>query len=224
MTRPFKLFGLQRTGTNLLRHLMLENFTVRSVELGTEWKHGWVEDPRRECGGQPVIFIVCVKNPFAWLWSCFEYFGRAAGVDLTVPDTFEKGLSFHEFLHTSAYGFPDPIYRWNIMNRHWLTYLPHCYVVRQEDMLYAERQAVILRNIAAHFQLEAKRPLAGTARRIKADMSVGGMFDRDYYLTRDYLANFRKEDMHWLRRECFWDVELLKRLDYGKCIENTKCG
>ena len=37
---PFKVFGLQRTGTNLMVALLTRNFVVRSLEIGAEWKHG----------------------------------------------------------------------------------------------------------------------------------------------------------------------------------------
>ncbi len=64
---PFKVFGPQRTGTNLMVALLTRNFFVHSLEIGAEPKHGPVEKVERQWNGTPARFVLCVKNPYAWL-------------------------------------------------------------------------------------------------------------------------------------------------------------
>src|SRR5205085_704151 len=123
---PFKLFGLQRTGTNLMQLLLGRNFNTISCESGTEWKHGKVADPARTLHGELLRFILCVKNPYAWLDSCYRYFQRSWRADRTVAPQFKSNptMSFPDFVRSATYNFQSPVHRWNEMNRHWLNELP----------------------------------------------------------------------------------------------------
>ena len=60
---PFKLFGLQRSGTNLMQLLMLSNFQVRSMERSLEWKHGRVRDAHRRVDGIPLRLDSLCQKP-----------------------------------------------------------------------------------------------------------------------------------------------------------------
>lgn len=76
MNPEFKLFGLQRSCTNIVRHLLVQNFHVRSVEEGWEWKHGPVKDI---VSAKPKVFLAhCVRDPYAWLVSSYRWYARVA--------------------------------------------------------------------------------------------------------------------------------------------------
>ncbi len=74
---PFKVFGLRRTGTNLMVALLTRNFFVHSLEIGAEWNHGPVD-------------------------SCFRYFQGSLDADPTVTPQFvtNPSMSFDEFVVT----------------------------------------------------------------------------------------------------------------------------
>src|SRR6185437_7112132 len=143
---PFKVFGLQRSGTNLMVALLTRNFHVHSLEHEAEWKHGPVRMPNRTWNGVPARFILCVKNPYAWVVSCYRYFQRSWQCDPTVAPQFQQNPSmpFDQFLRSPSYGFESPIHRWNQMHRLWLATLPtaRTQVVRQEDQLTQSREVL----------------------------------------------------------------------------------
>src|SRR5258708_8117767 len=150
---PFKVFGLQRTGTNLIRALLTRNFHVGYLEeSATGWKHGPSRIKDTTWNGTPIRFIVCVKNPYAWASSCYRFFRRVYDGDVTMAPQFQRdpSMSFDEFVMTPSYTFETPIHRWNEMNRLWLSTLPteRTLVVRQEDLV--EDQISILQQAEQH--------------------------------------------------------------------------
>jgi hypothetical protein len=189
---PFKIFGLQRTGTNLMAALLTRNFHAESLEKWTRWKHGTAEKPLVRWNGTCVRYIICVKNPYAWLASCFRYFCKARGRDPTLPSQFERhpSMSFDEFITSPSYEFTNPIERWNRMNEHWLGSLPsrHRAVVRHEDILVD--QIPILKQIDR--TLNFSRRTIGL-RRIhrRVDVVPGDLpVERRYYLQREYMLEY----------------------------------
>lgn len=52
MSVPFRVFGLQRSCTNLAGYLCLTNFDLRECEKGLEWRHWYIEQYSREIDGQ----------------------------------------------------------------------------------------------------------------------------------------------------------------------------
>ncbi len=76
---PLRVFGLQRTCTNLVRRGLMENFEVHPLTDGADWKHGPIgRTGWKEWNGQLPRIVVCVRNPYAWLASCYGYFKRCA--------------------------------------------------------------------------------------------------------------------------------------------------
>jgi len=212
---PFKVFGLQRTGTNLIQALMLENFAVRYLtESESGWKHGLpaaafchADDSTR--------FVICVKNPYAWLVSCYRYFRRAEGHDQTAPVEFRRNpaMSFEEFVCRPSYEFDSPVQRWNFMNRCWRMMLPadRTAVVRQEDQLHAQVQ--VLEAIERRFGLTRKHPeLHWTQERIDVNTSSGGEMNREYYLLRQYMVQFSPSLLSNVNRTL--DASLMEMLGY----------
>jgi hypothetical protein len=215
---PFKVFGLQRTGTNLIQALMGENFNVRYLtELETGWKHG---PPTPSCfveQSEPTRFVLCVKNPYAWLTSCYRYFQRSYRRDQTMPRRFQLDpqMSFEEFVLSPSYDFPSPVHRWNLMYRCWLMTLPAQFtaVVRQEDQLLDQARTLSL----IEQQLRLKRrhdTLRVTDRQIDVNTAVRGPMDPDPYLLRSYMGDFSLSLLRQVNR--LLDRNLMDLFGYSK--------
>lgn len=123
-----KIYGLQRSGTNFLSHLINKNFenTKSLVNMGG-WKHGYYHSA--EALGRECHVLAVVKNPYSWLVSMYRYWGpdkqKQIGMDL-------EGVTFSEFVRNRAIferqkGVPylfraaNPVQHWNDMNFHWLS-------------------------------------------------------------------------------------------------------
>lgn len=190
---PFKMFGLHRTGTNLMVALLMRNFSVHSLEIGAEWKHGPVEDPDRCWHDQLWRFLLCVRDPYAWALSCYRYFRRANGSDATVAPQFQSdpSMTFEEFLLTPTYSFDSPLHRWNQMNQLWFDTLPRdrTVLVRHEDLLHD--QIAVLQEIECALRLKRRAiQLQATDEKIDVNASPVGPFNRDYYLDREYMLEY----------------------------------
>jgi hypothetical protein len=190
-TIPFKVFGLQRTGTNLAIASLQANFYVESVESGAEWKHGPVEHPHRTHGGELCRFVLCVRDPYSWLTSCYRYFSSAWDTDPTVCPTFfeNPAMTFSQFLRRPSYSFETPIARWNVMNAKWLDDLPQqrMVLVRLEDQ-FVDKVSV-LRFIEVKLGLTRKLTnLVAINARVDIDVVIDGPMDVSYYRRREYLS------------------------------------
>lgn len=215
---PFKVYGLQRTGTNLMQALMARNFHVRYLtEQATGWKHGPLSEAAMANDGVPTRFIFCVKNPYAWLVSCYRYFRGGYQLDQTLPASFyaDPSMSFEEFLHRPMYEFPTPLHRWNFMNRCWLMSLPEkrTVVARQEDHLQDELQHRLLAEIECKFSLRRRSEhLEVTDRQVDVNTTVKGPVDRDRYLLREYMAEYSPSLLALVNQSL--DHALVSRLGY----------
>ena len=94
-----KQFGLQRTGTNYLRQLLMHNYNARVLTNGGGWKHGRYKVKR--VLGHEVDCVVMTKNLLSWLWSYYKYTGQNG--------------TFVQFVTCGTY-----IEHWNALNGHWL--------------------------------------------------------------------------------------------------------
>lgn len=193
---PVKIFGLQRTGTNLMAALLARNFRVRRLVRGTEWKHGHVRNPSHAWNGTPVRFILCVRNPYSWLLACYRYFTKAVGRDPTLPPQFAQDPppSFESFVTLPSYEFDDPVERWNRMNRHWLKSLPpsRTAVVRLEDQV--DDQIQVLERVQSHLALPRRsNGLRRIERRVDVVPGPRGPIDRADHLDRSYMRHFSPE-------------------------------
>lgn len=212
----FKVFGLQRSGTNLTQALLSKNFHVQYLDShDTGWKHGPLRLDGGLWRGLPVRFVLCVKSPYAWAVSCYRFFQNSRGCDPTMAPQFQKdpSMSFEEFLLTPHYSFQTPIHRWNQMNRLWLATLPsdRTLVVRQEDQLHD--QVLILQ--AAEKKLSLKRRLEELVpidQRVDVDVTVRGAMNRNYYIDRQYLEWYSPCLLE--RVNTFLDPSLMQQLTY----------
>ena len=121
-----KIYGLQRSGTNYITHLLNTNFqNIKVLVNAGGWKHGTYNVPF--CLGREVHCVCMVKNPYAWLRSVYEYWGpnRKKNIGPNLKD-----VSFEDFIKSRAIfekqkGVPflfraeNPIQYWNNMNYHY---------------------------------------------------------------------------------------------------------
>ena len=213
---PFKIVGLQRTGTNLMRALLERNFLARYLdEASTGWKHGPLRSPNGVWDGVAARFILCVKNPYAWAVSCYRYFCRDRGADVTICPHFirKPPETFEEFARSQHYSWPTPFHRWNQMNRLWLSTLPYDRraAVRQEDQL--TDQLGVLRSVERVLGLKRRHPNFDVITRVvDTDARILGPFESEYYLKRTYLEHYRPG----LLREVsgMLDRKLMSELNY----------
>jgi hypothetical protein len=214
----FKMFGLQRTCTNVVRRALLDNFESESLEEGAEWRHGPIgEIAWRERRGQLARVVVCVRNPYAWLVSCFAYFCRYFGREDTICPSFSPGMSFADFVHGGHYRWPSPVDRWNEMNQHWESFVAahplRAAVVRAEDLLGIEDQIRQWTRLEVSLGLVRKvdpadgapRPLIGVRRRVNyLGQATGKEMDFDYFRRERYLAKFDGELLRTVNDRLDW--------------------
>ena len=210
---PVKIFGLQRTGTNLSAALLAKNFHVEVLGEGTGWKHGRVLRLPARRNGEAVRFVVCVRDPYSWLVSCYRYFKKAFGRDKTLPVGFSPLMSFDLWVTRSSYEFLSPTDRWNRMNRHWLERLPasRTAVVRHEELLVD--QPAVMERIGSELGLVPR--LACGFRSILRRVDVidqGAPVNRDYYLKRGFLSEYTRPVCGLVSGEL--DRKLMGRLGY----------
>ena len=227
---PFKTFGLQRSGTNLARFLVRENFHAVSKERGLEWKHGAIADPERVIDEKLLRTVICVRDPYAWMHSCFRYFNRnrtkAVHADKTVDPTFTAETTFPQFVTSPHYDWPSPAERWNEMTQHWLEHhdghAGYSTVIRSEDMLSPEDQEEQLARIEADLSLERLRPTFRTSSRVVSVRSseMRQMMDFDYYRLRRYLAEYDETLLAFVNERLDWS--LMDRLHYERADSPPK--
>lgn len=216
---PFKLFGLQRTCTNLVRYALIRNFHVASLERGMEWKHGFIKKvDTLKRNDEPVRVVVCVRNPYAWLSSCYRYFCRCKETDGTVCRRFHRGQTFVAFVVSPHYRWRTPIDRWNELNAHWLQWVnahpQQGIVVRSEDLMGRNAQAGQLRRIGDHFRLRQRGDeLLTYDRRVTETFSlVKEKMAFDYYLQEQYWKDYSAELAEFVNGRLDW--ALMARLGY----------
>ena len=216
---PFKMFGLQRSGTNLARLLLMRNYEVESLERGGEWKHGHIAEAHRDWihNGEPVRLIICVKNPYAWLHSCYRYFLRSKGADRTVAKQFRKDWAFADFVTGPTYHFSNPVARWNEMNRHWITFPrrnQYSEVILHESMLRPSQQEIVMADIEKRQGLIRQgEEISGAWRQVGVDMRRLGAFDVEYYENREYLAHFTEDLLSFVNQQL--DREIVQVFGYS---------
>lgn len=158
----FVMRGLQRSGTSWLTAMAFANFKAEAADAGD--KHGAMGEPPLD---RP--FVLITKDPYAWMVSVWEYFGRNRryykGEETQFTRLWPKDdMPFHLFVR-GAWPFecrPSqgwngktwcPAEYWTEMNRQWI-YWPGCMHVRYGDLLREPRWE--LARIRRHFGLELR--------------------------------------------------------------------
>ncbi|MDR3402004.1 MAG: hypothetical protein P4L99_05850 [Chthoniobacter sp.] len=211
--RHFKLFGLQRTATNLMKCGLVANYQVKSSERGREWKHGRIKRSAKD----GLDIVVCTRHPLAWLDAMFRFSKRSNDYDGC--EHFDKDWSFPTFCTSPHYKWQVPLLRWNEMNRHyydWVTANPkQGILVRSEDLLGTHEQAEQFTRVGSHFGWERKDTIVHTYRRAvrHAGPTLGSPMNWDYYKNEEYMNVYPDELLDCLTTQI--DRELAVRLSYA---------
>ncbi len=207
---PFKMFGLRRTCTNLVQHLIESNFNARSLEIGGPWKHGkipsdWIAEKR-------IKLIVCHKNPYAWLVSLYRLVSEKYGTDPTLPNSgLTPDLTFSEFLRHAVDGFDCPVGRWNRMSTHY--FAQPTFTVRHEDLLTHDGQKKFLLQIE-DFGFEKRGELKTQNREVWMNQAVTHKeMDRGYYDKEQYMEMFSSDDLNLVNSQL--DERIMEMLGYS---------
>ncbi len=135
--------GLMRSGTNLMRWLITNNYHVRMPINKPDWKHGPVLQARynRHC-------VVTIRHPLSWLWSVYN-FGCATA---EMSDSFERWVMWNVDRHAdrvlpqlSLYSFAYGYWQWRI---------PDAVFIRFEDVL--SHPGTVCQKMAERFAMERK--------------------------------------------------------------------
>lgn len=213
MSERFKVFGLQRSGTNAVHKLLCDNFKVVSLDHSYGWKHGSAEAFIN--AEQGAVLVHCVRDPLAWLESCFRFFKRTVGIAGT-DKRFRRAWCFHEFLRRPHYEFANPIDRWNRMNRHWMTaYAGPVLTVRDELIYGSDSQTQFIAWVKQQLGWQRHEKLSLCDLRVTpAGTLLNERMDSGYFVKRQYLARYSPEDL--LHCHCHIDWELAHLMGFTK--------
>jgi len=227
-TSLIKIYGLQRSGTNYVSYLMNENFinSKMLVNIGG-WKHGHYIP----CDKSNVITVF--KNPYAWLWSVYKYWGPDKKLNIG-PNL--ENVSFEEFIKSKAVFEPqnsipyliraaNAVEYWNNMNYHWLS-------IRVPDGIKVANITYESTIISLHSVLLQLMDLFDLVPKCKKLKFVGCEYnfipsgekpkiDKDkpfsklkYYASSEYMKHYTPELIEFVNGNLDWEV--MHRLGYRK--------
>ena len=125
-------YGVQRTGTNLLRHCVARSITHLKAPLGTGWKHGHVVDV------QGWTVFVAIRHPLDWLCSFYQY-SKIKGEKRTFENFIKQPIKVAEWPSQMTI---CPIDHYMVM---WYQYyITNCtngpYFFKYEDLVLKQRE------------------------------------------------------------------------------------
>ena len=136
-----RIFGLPHSCTNVVDRLMRYNFHVHII--GRASKHGSIGSKFDNC-------LVCVKNPYNWLRSYYNYQGKnspniSSFIRRRPPKKYHSKLwKNHENL----------VVAYNVLNTHWLSV--GGMFIKQENLMGKKRQIQFIKKVQKHFGLTLK--------------------------------------------------------------------
>lgn len=223
-----KVYGLQRSGTNYITHLLNTNFQNVKVLVNIGgWKHGTYNVPF--CLGREVHCICMVKNPYAWLRSVYDYWGpnrkKNIGPDLT-------NVSFEDFLKSPAIfekqkGVPflfraeNPIQYWNNMNYHYssveVSSKKFCILTYEALLGTFEKIMLTLANELEIVPSSNDFSFSGCPNEFEPSGENTVVTDRkwnkfQYYSNKEYLKYYTPEMLGYVNAHL--DVELMSKFKY----------
>lgn len=203
-----KIYGMPRTCTNLVTHLLRQNFHAEVFANRLGWKHG--PNLYREgdsIHGRPLQFVICVRHPYSWLTSFYRFEVQGRGLTCSFPD-FVRGTC-------KTYRGRNPIERYNLLVRMWqgLAVNPNCAQIIRSETLQSNQPST-LQELASQLSLKQKRPqLQSERRRIGPDEQIRRReFDASYYQDHRYLTHYDSELLGYVNDRV--DQDLIAGLQY----------
>lgn len=215
---PFKVYGLQRSGTNITAYAISHYFVAFQCTRGYGWKHGLVRAFTRFWDGEPIRLVFCIRNPWAWLVSFYRLLLQYDFSPTVSCPHFKKSWGFPRFVRSPHQHWDNPIHRWNSMCRYYLACAevvdaPTTFV-RSEDMTDPRLQVATIKRIGRDLQLEPRgrkiRPILN-----RASFSSSVTPDRmnfDYFKKQQYLRCYTPRLLRWVNSQV--DKDLLLEFGY----------
>ena len=248
MTTYVKQYGIQRSCTNFVKILLennLEDTVVLTNVLG--WKHGphkekvdwngkdWdagqnmenyvstedLERIKEEYEAERIQYIVCLKDPYAWLLSYSKYSNRHDKVR-SLRGLVSEGQKFAARKRGIQPGeIGGYLEKWNLLHRSWAELNDEnskCTTTKFEDLL--ENPQFEIEKLANFFNAQMKEDFYLPEKRMKRggekmDMenaTEDAEFDRKYYTEKRYQSHFNEEMLAEVRKHI--DLEVAERLGY----------
>jgi hypothetical protein len=231
VTRRLKVFGVFRSGTNLITALLELNYLVEVVINEGGFKHAPV--PAIFEGGEyrpfPLPVILACKDPYSWLVSMWRYMqgeGRRHTRGGTTWESFVTSpLTVFDGWYDNfpRYRFSNPVDYWNALNTNVLSLPPRDrHVVRYEDVIIdpvevtataAHAFSLPRRDGQFHVVEHRTRQMADRNRETIEDYVECERFDATPYLERSYLSQFTDAQLEWVSATL--DDSLCQELGYS---------
>lgn len=224
MRVPILIYGCQRTATNLIMRLLQDStdaYQANGELQGRGWKHADIDLAlaRQPVDGYEPRVVLCVRDPLAWMASCYDYFLAHKGADKTICRAFRRNWTFETFVHNRHYAWPNPAARWNDYytgNSQAVDTLVSeerpAAIVRAEALATAAGQLAELGRLADELHLD----LNGTPRAIMQRVNNRGGYETRRWDDREYVRRVRQHWTpalrEWAVRQIDWD--LARRFKY----------
>lgn len=198
-----KQYGEMRSGTCWTRALLVQNFKDAKVYTNAlGWKHG---GPSRKLfawqernPSVPLQFIICIKNPYAWLWSMLD--GIQTG---RTPHFKRRNPWGDQKLYRALIGRWNKKYKlwWDLMEKH-----GGC-PIRQEDLLRNLQKA--LTKIGKKLGLTPRqKPFKNITQVVKPGQHISGktFSRRTFFLQRKYFKYLPKDLQRLTKKTLDWET------------------
>jgi hypothetical protein len=212
--QTFTIKGLERSGTGFITNVLSKNlFNLTVVDdrkhlflNGTKEVSRLAWESRSEYPNDTII--LCVKNPYSWYISYFEYWNR----DKETRRRLEKHKYFCDRTHSCGM-----IKMWNVFYRSHLEQPNQTFVIKYEDLLLQPKK--VIDSISNKFSISKTRNFYNIERYINnysgRQTNKDGSFSRkEYFLSKKYLEKIGLETINDIEESL--DKELLDLLGYSK--------
>ena len=236
MVNYIKQYGIQRSCTNFVKVLLennLEDTVVLTNILG--WKHGPHKDKidwegknwnvgqkledyvsseellniKNAYKKERIQYIVCLKDPYAWLMSYSKYMNRqdkvrSLGSLVSEGKKFvarKRGVQLDEIR--------EYLENWNQVHRNWAILIDtnqKCTTTKFEDLLQNPESEVkrlsafFNKKMKDDFYLPEKKMKRGGEKMAKEKSTEDKAFDKEYYNEKKYLSHFSDEMLAEVRK------------------------
>jgi len=224
-----KVYGLERSGTNILELLLNNLFNGKAIVLVNRapnpvsvhrregsiwaWKHGY-PDPLLGTF-KKLKAIAIVKNPYAWVVSLYNHLCEA-GYNVGFHDAAKAKMSIADMLEEPVYDSLHPIARWVRCNRSYVD-CQYCKVIRYEDLIKHPHNTI--RDIVSFVDIEPNNIGNGALYFKNKASTVGTLteksFDVDYYKKKKYMDSLTNDNINVIKNHLDPCRQLLLRLKYA---------
>jgi len=241
MTTYVKQYGIQRSCTNFVKILLennLEDTIVLTNILG--WKHGphkekidWDTEEgeyasardigriKKEYEAERIHYVICLKDPYAWLMSYSKYNNRQDKVR-SLSGLVSEGRKFAARRRGIQLGeIKEYLEKWNLLHQSWAGLNDDnskCTTTKFEDLLENPQFEIgrlsnfFNAQMKEDFYLPEKRMKRGGEKNDKENATEDVDFDYKYYTEKKYLSHFNDEMLAEVRKHI--DLEVVERLGY----------